>query len=443
MNILDAAGTTGFAYRKMATTNGGEYAGTCPECGGMDRFRVWPADKGGGGSYWCRGCGKGGDLVQFLVDFCNYGYRDAFKAAGRGMPDNYKRGAKPGVPAVNSPRKEFEPRVYEAPVETWCIKAQAFVEKSNQSLLTYDHGLKYLESRGLDLAAVKAFKLGWFAGEKGKICAFRPRNSWGLENIKNPKTGRNKMLWIPRGFVIPCFKEEKVYRIRIRRPKADLQQDRDVKYYVLPGSGMEADVTGSDKQAFVVVESDLDGKMITRKAGSLTGVVTLGSAATKPGSSVFYVLKKALRVLVALDFDRAGIGAWKWWNDNFENAIQWPVPMGKDPGEAFENGVDIKLWVKAGLPPVLTIGNRDTCYQIPEGLSHLEELELLLKKYPIELVADEDKAVINFDPGFRNNDIRERVRSLFFGDDEVFHYLKLIHPESVIHGGNFNFNRAI
>ena len=28
----------------------------------------------------------------------------------------------------------------------------------------------------------------------------------------------------------------------------------------------------------------------------------------------------------------------------------WSVPKGKDPGEAFELGVDIKEWVRAGLP---------------------------------------------------------------------------------------------
>ena len=37
----------------------------CPECGGKDRFRVWPG-KGEGGEWWCRGCNLGGDVLQFL-----------------------------------------------------------------------------------------------------------------------------------------------------------------------------------------------------------------------------------------------------------------------------------------------------------------------------------------------------------------------------------------
>ena len=28
--------------RRVASTNGGEWAGPCPFCGGHDRFRVWP-----------------------------------------------------------------------------------------------------------------------------------------------------------------------------------------------------------------------------------------------------------------------------------------------------------------------------------------------------------------------------------------------------------------
>ncbi|WP_342452329.1 primase-helicase zinc-binding domain-containing protein [Desulfovibrio desulfuricans] len=41
-----------------------EFAGPCPECGGEDRFIVWP-DKPNGGGYWCRGCGRQGDAIQY------------------------------------------------------------------------------------------------------------------------------------------------------------------------------------------------------------------------------------------------------------------------------------------------------------------------------------------------------------------------------------------
>jgi DNA primase len=440
MNILDAVSSAGVPLKKAASTKGGEYAGPCPGCGGKDRFRCWPAEKGGEGSYWCRGCNSGGDLVQFLKDYCGYSYPDAFAAAGRSRPEDYK--AVRFRPAVNkqsnvSGFEEFNPKVYETPVETWQVKAGEFVDKAHQALLSYDKAMEYLNSRGLDEKAVKGFRLGWFAGEKGKNCAFRPRTSWGLSQIKNHKTGRDKMLWLPRGIIIPCFKNNRVYRIRIRRPKADIKTEHDVKYYVLPGSGMEVMDYNADKKSIVIVEAELDAMLIARHAGSITGVVSLGSAMNKPGSSVFYNLKKTLRILVALDYDQAGQKAWVWWSQNFKNAKLWPVPDGKDPGEAFEKGINIKEWIKAGLPPAVTMESSTLPgYKIPRGVYPMQELRMLLQKYPVTIQAEKQKAKIMFDPGFKNQAIRQRVNDIFFGDDEVHWYLRMYHPDNVITSKN-------
>ncbi len=433
VDMLDMVSSAGVVVKKVSSTRGGEYAGPCPGCGGMDRFRIWPVDKGGGGSFWCRGCGKGGDNVQFLVDFLGYQYRDAFRAVGRAMPDKYRPVGYRPAGACQEP--DFVPKTHENPVPTWEIKASEFVLKSHQALLENRKALGYLAGRGLDLQAVQGFKLGWCAGENNNNCMFRPRVSWGLPKMINEKTGKNKMLWIPRGLVIPCFKGGKVHRIRIRRPAEDLQKKTDIKYYVLPGSGREVMGHNPDKNVFVVVEAELDEMMVTRRAGSVAGTVALGSAAVKPGASVFYVLQKALRVLVALDHDKAGQNAWKWWAENFENARQWPVPEGKDPGEAYQAGVDIKEWVTAGLPPAVTM-EISTGYDIPGDMYPIEELKMLLEKYPVKIQADEKQAKILFDPGLKNRGVKQRIRDLFFGDDEVHWYLRMYHPEKIIHGGN-------
>lgn len=64
--------------RRVSSTNGGEYAGPCPFCGGYDRFRVWP----GKGRYWCRGCGRSGDAIQYLRDFYGLSFTEARRALG-------------------------------------------------------------------------------------------------------------------------------------------------------------------------------------------------------------------------------------------------------------------------------------------------------------------------------------------------------------------------
>ena len=51
IDILDVIGSD-TQLRKVANTNGGELAGSCPFCGGKDRFRVQPSK----GQWWCRQC---------------------------------------------------------------------------------------------------------------------------------------------------------------------------------------------------------------------------------------------------------------------------------------------------------------------------------------------------------------------------------------------------
>lgn len=439
MDILNAAARAGVVLKKVATTKGGEYAGACPACGGSDRFRVWPADKGGGGSYWCRMCNKGGDLVQFLKDHCGYEWKDAFAAAGREMPQDYRpAGYRPA--GVAKPQV-FEPRRYDPPVETWQIRAQDLVDKSHAVLLQFARGMEWLAGRGLDEKAVRHFRLGWFAGENNQPQMFRPRGVWGLPDIFKDN-GKKKMLWIPRGFVIPCFEDGAVYRIQIRRPGGDLKKAADIKYYNIPGSSMAPLAINMEKKTIVIVETVLDAMLIARHAGSLCGVVAIIASRNKPSDIVFYHLKKAHRIMVSLDHDEAGQNAWPWWEEQFKTAKLWPVPQGKDPGEAFEKGVDIKDWIRLGLPPADILDDQPGGYDPPAGLYPIDELKLLLATYPVTIRATKDAAEVIFDPGFKNRAIRHRVNDLFFKDMEVHWYLRMYHPETIITGANCEVQKA-
>src|SRR5947207_3380770 len=53
---------------------GAEYIGPCPKCGGEDRFAVNTAK----GVWNCRGCGKGGDVIELVEHLDDLD----FKAAG-------------------------------------------------------------------------------------------------------------------------------------------------------------------------------------------------------------------------------------------------------------------------------------------------------------------------------------------------------------------------
>src|SRR6266536_1380392 len=69
-------------YARVARTRGGEYAGPCPFCGGTDRFRIWPNRDPHEVVYWCRQCGKQGDVIQFLRDKEGLSFEEACEKAG-------------------------------------------------------------------------------------------------------------------------------------------------------------------------------------------------------------------------------------------------------------------------------------------------------------------------------------------------------------------------
>jgi hypothetical protein len=53
--------------RRAASTNGGEWAGPCPLCGGRDRLRVWPEPREGFPRAWCRQCKASGDALAWAT----------------------------------------------------------------------------------------------------------------------------------------------------------------------------------------------------------------------------------------------------------------------------------------------------------------------------------------------------------------------------------------
>jgi DNA primase len=60
-------------------------------------------------------------------------------------------------------------------------------------------------------------------------------------------------------------------------------------------------------------------------------------------------LRGAASILVSLDFDEAGGRAsWQFWLSNYPNAKRWPTPKGKDPGDYYQQGGNIRAWIEAG-----------------------------------------------------------------------------------------------
>lgn len=347
-----------------------EKCGPCPVCGGKDRFVIFVRQNNGHGSWYCRGCDKGGDLIEFYRHCDGMGYREACKAADMtasvqsSCPRHARsqRSCLEATPACVAEKgaDQVQDR------EMWQDKATEFVTRCMAQLTPESGPGRWLAARGLPPESWALYHLGYNAGENGKPCLMRPRKVWGMaEGAPSGKSGKPRTtLWLPRGIVIPRMHASVATRLRIRRNNADLTGEQArMKYYVIPGSDMtpmllpcRGGVLPPDACA-LVVEAELDAMAVHHAAGDLT--LCLASMTAKLRhlpQRIFDALRRCAVILVAMDYgDENGAGAdgWRIWAETFPQARRWPVPQGKDPGEAFALSVDLRAWVTAGLPPAL------------------------------------------------------------------------------------------
>jgi len=335
MNLLDLLP----GLKRTATTHGGEYAGPCPFCGGRDRFRAWP-DQGPTGRYWCRGCGKHGDGIQYLRDKDGLSFRDACATLGVTPSLTGKPGHRSGQ--ATGTGGAWEPRQATAPGDAWADRAGAFLGACQKNL-TEPSGADcraFLIGRGLSPETIRAAGLGWNMADR-----YENRDAWGVDQEAR-EDGKPRRVWLPAGLVIPCFAGGQLVRLRVRRP----DPGDGPRYVIIPGSGTEPLTLGMGRTV-VVVESELDAFLIHQEAGDLAGVIALGSATTRPDAGTDRTLRTAGLILVALDSDEAGASeSWKWWAKHYPNARRWPIPNAKDTGDAWKAGLNLRAWVLAGLP---------------------------------------------------------------------------------------------
>jgi hypothetical protein len=299
----------------------------------------------------------------YLNQECDHSACPVFEKCRGGAPIHGPRAATAVVPAQkthNQPAAS-DPR---RPSEIWQASAAKLVATCHERLLATQAALNYLAARGIDQASIKKHILGWLEEENTLHCIFRPRASWGLPPVSNEQ-GKEKKLWIPRGIIIPTFCGESIDRIRIRRPNGDLRDKNDPKYIAIEGSGNHVTSLNPSSRAQIAVESDLDAILINSHAGDIVGAIPLTSCTVKPWQSNCIAstsCDRAAVILVSLDFDPVTINERTghaispggdnaaYWLARYPQSVRWPVPAGKDPGEAYQKGVDIRAWIIAGLP---------------------------------------------------------------------------------------------
>lgn len=361
MNILDLIEADGGTLRKVAGTHGGEFAGACPFCGGNDRFRVWPEHDGG--RYWCRGCEKSGDSIQYLRERRGLSFGEACKVLGHD-PGPRKDGPRPAA--------AWEPKEAPPPAAEWQERARSFLDGA-VSCLWSERGAgmrAWLHAeKGISDATMKAAGLGFNPAD-----IYEPRGTWGLEpSLKDD--GSERRQWSPAGLVIPHIVNGAVCRLRIRRD----DPGDGARYVIVSGSSSAPMAWGRDKAAAVIVESELDGLLLNQETGDLAGVVAMGSAQAKPDRITHEALTRAAVILVSLDTDDAGArAAWAFWPERYGGkAKRWPSIKGKDASDARLNGLDLRAWIIAGIFGSEERFERFAIQTIDGGMSDGEALETM------------------------------------------------------------------
>ena len=299
MNDLLALIERDTSLKKVAGTNGGEWAGSCPFCGGRDRFRVWPnADKP---HCWCRVCGFHGDAVSYLMrrDNLNFGEAATLLSIERQRPRKQKARLS-FQRSVNTsdlkPATCFD-RVWQHSADVFVTHCAIRLQRDWKS----SNAGKYLEQRGICCEAAGAVDLG--------VNGSSYSDDWGGVRV-----------WLPRGIVIPWQIPSLYWNIRVRRPNGDLK-DGDSKYISPAGvsNGLYNAHLVTPRSAVVMVEGELDAILINwqlHRAG-MTEVLAVATGGTTGSRLVRWVtlVTLAQQVLLAFDADDsncAGDRAAEW-----------------------------------------------------------------------------------------------------------------------------------
>jgi len=296
--------------KKVASTEGGEWAGSCPFCGGEDRFRVQPYHPDGG-KWYCRGCGDNHwhDAIDYVMKRDNVEFREALKVLGGEDKPPAKNDTQ--VPAID--RKKWNDTAHEFAHQ--CAE-QLWNDESEKARV-------YLHGRGLSDDTLLAWRIGF-----NPIEGYGNPGEWGIPD--------GDKIFIPRGIVIPCYSESALHYIKIRKSAGN------PKYHILHGGkpflyGAQTYRRGS--MAFLF-ESELDA-LLAMETGLNVGMASM-PAGQKLHVEYQPYFDSIEELIIAYDDDQPGRDAADKLvklSKHFYKAQ--PLPTGKDLTEYYKSMGDI------------------------------------------------------------------------------------------------------
>ena len=308
-----------------------EFAGPCPQCGGEDRFIVWP-DRPRGGAYLCRGCGSQGDGIQFMREFMGMSYPEACAALGLEQKHTttsllsarrVHARTRPAHPAQIAP---VPPAPAVLPCKEWMASAAAFVDSCQRDIETSPEALLAVCGRFLTPYTAVQCGIGWNPADRYIL-----RESWGLPVIEMADGGKRDKLLLPRGLVIATRREAGTVALTVRC--ADDRPESRPKYWQVQGSSNVPFIAGRAGLPLLLVESALDAALVWQESfGKLAAVALMGNMKGLDSDTHAFIQAAPL-LLACPDNDEGGQVAWQRWSAAYPQAILTPAVGAKDLGD--------------------------------------------------------------------------------------------------------------
>lgn len=323
-----------------------EYHGSCPWCGGRDRFMF----RDPGGRWSCKirssGCGRyGRDVIDFVQQ---YDGKDFIEACEELRID-------PGVQYIHAGRAKRSIDDVKAPSEKWRERAEAVARKARLYLWSQQgaQALEYLRRRGFTDETIKRYHLGYvpFVANSSRW-HMDSLDLWGLEKDFPDENG----VWLPEGILIPWYIGGAIWKLNIRRLNG-IRSKTDAKYIPVLGSAQAlylADSIDPERPA-VLCESELDAISGDQDSAGQAAFVATGPTTHARRARWIARLSWARYVLVAYDDDqddkrngkRAGDSGAGYWLLVLRHAIRW-LPWLHDLNDMLTQGVSINQWLSTG-----------------------------------------------------------------------------------------------
>lgn len=338
--IIEELKAAGLRATYTCSTNGGEWHSGCPFCreetgdAGKDRLILWPVK----GNFLCRR-GHKGSIANVLAKQAGIGLRDAQRRLG--LPETALRRAMPQREIVESR-------------ERWQAKVEDIVRTREKQLASAECRTQrdYLQARGLRPATIRAARIGGCMETR-----YYDREAFGLVPEADPESGKPRMVCVPEGILIPYRNEDGA----CLKLQSRCHDDRYGRYRVLPGSQRASMVLlpEGDLRAAVVVESALDCVLCHQEVPEDFAFVALGSTAYGPDATARALFRQVEHLLIATDSDEAGADAFDDIRSDFPSAARLIVPreLGKDIGEGFLAGINIRDWCENGIELAAALAN--------------------------------------------------------------------------------------